>query len=108
MKVFRIIGIAMLAAVLVSVASAQSWTPIAAAPQAVGPMLQLRDGRILAHSDQGGNANSWYILTPDSKGNYNTGTWSGPYNMQSGYSPFFFSSAVKGVAILLKFLMKRR
>jgi hypothetical protein len=84
----------MLAAVLVSVASAQSWTPIAAAPQAVGPMLQLRDGRILAHSDQGGNANSWYILTPDSKGNYNTGTWSGPYNMQSGYSPFFFSSAV--------------
>ncbi|MFZ0706793.1 MAG: hypothetical protein WAM71_14400 [Candidatus Korobacteraceae bacterium] len=57
-------------------------------------MLQLRDGRILVHSDQGGNANSWYILTPDSKGNFATGTWSGPFNMQSTYSPFFFSSGV--------------
>jgi hypothetical protein len=95
MRVFRIIGIALLASLLAaSMASAQSWTSITAAPQAVGPMLQLRDGRILAHSDQGGNANSWYILTPDSQGKYETGTWSGPYNMQSGYAPFFFSSGV--------------
>jgi len=95
MKVFRIIGMALLASVLcASLASAQTWSSIKAAPQAVGPMLQLRDGRILAHSDQGGNANSWYILSPDSKGKYETGTWTGPYNMQSGYAPFFFSSAV--------------
>jgi hypothetical protein len=94
MKVFRIIGIAMLAMTFVSIASAQSWTPVNAAPIAVGPLLQLRDGRILAHSDQEGNANSWYILTPDAKGNYANGTWSGPYNMQSGYAPFFFSSGV--------------
>ena len=95
MKVFRIIGIALLVSVLgACIASAQSWTPVKAAPQAVGPMLTLRDGNILAHSDQGGNANSWYILSPDAQGKYETGTWHGPYNMQSGYSPFFFSSAV--------------
>jgi hypothetical protein len=95
MKVFRIICVAMLAMTFVSIASAQSnWVNVTPAPSAVGPMLQLRDGRILAHSDQGGNANSWYILTPDSKGNYTTGTWTGPYNMQSGYAPFFFSSQV--------------
>ncbi len=94
MKACRIIGIAMLAMTLVGIASAQSWTPVAAAPNLIGPMLQLRDGRILAHSDQGGNANSWYILTPASNGAYETGTWSGPYNMQSGYAPFFFSSQV--------------
>jgi hypothetical protein len=94
MKVFRIIGIAILAVTLVGIAAAQSWTSVTPAPNLIGPMLQLRDGRVLAHSDQGGNANSWYILTPDSKGKYETGTWSGPYNMQSGYAPFFFSSAV--------------
>jgi len=95
MKVFRIIGMALLACVLcASLASAQSWTNVKAAPQAIGPMLQLRDGRILAHSDQGGNANSWYILSPASDGTYENGTWTGPYNMQSGYSPFFFSSVV--------------
>ena len=77
-----------------SIVSAQSWTSVNPSPQAIGPLLQLRDGRILAHSDQGGNANSWYILTPDSNGKYETGTWSGPYNMQAGYAPFFFSSAI--------------
>ncbi len=95
MKIFRIVGIALLACVLgASMASAQSWNPVTASPQAIGPMLQLRDGRILAHSDQNGNANSWYILSPASDGTYEHGTWAGPYNMQSGYSPFYFSSAV--------------
>lgn len=86
----------MLACVLgASMASAQpNWVNATPAPLPVGPLLQLRDGRILAHSDQNGNANSWYILAPDSAGSYQTGTWSGPYNMQSGYAPFFFSSGV--------------
>jgi len=74
---------------------AGTWTQLVnPAPQAIGPLLQLRDGRILAHSDQGGDANVWYILTPAANGSYVTGTWSGPYAMPSGYSPFFFSSAV--------------
>ena len=78
-----------------SVVSAQSWTStINPSPQAIGPLLQLRDGRILAHSDQNGDANRWYILTPDSAGSYANGTWSGPYNFPANYSPFFFSTAV--------------
>jgi len=93
MKACRYIGIAMLA-LAASMACAQSWTNVTPAPDSVGPMLQLRDGRILAHVDQGGsNYSHWLVLTPDSKGNYATGTWSGPYSMQSGYAPFFFSSA---------------
>ncbi len=95
MKVFRIIGIAVLASILAaSMASAQTWTNVTAAPQAIGPMLQLRDGRILAHSDQGGNANVWYILSPAANGSYESGTWAGPYAMTADYSPFFFSSVV--------------
>ncbi len=94
MKVFRIIGIALLVSVLASMAVAQSWTSVTnPSPQAVGPMLTLRDGRILAHSDQNGNANVWYILSPDSKGSYANGSWAGPYAMQSGYSPYYFSKA---------------
>lgn len=76
-------------------ASAQTWTTtVNPAPNLVGPLLQLRDGRILAHSDQGGNANAWYILTPDATGSYANGTWSSGGNMQSGYAPFFFSTQV--------------
>lgn len=96
MKALRFTGLALLACVLGAsmAAMAQSWTSVAASPEAIGPMLQLRDGRILAHSDQGGSPNNWYILTPDANGKYETGTWTGPYSMQSGYGPFFFSSAV--------------
>lgn len=106
MKVFRFIALALLASVLgVSMASAQTWTNAATAPDSVGPMLQLRDGRILAHVDQGGsNYSHWLILAPDSKGKYETGTWSGPYSMQSGYAPFFFSSNVflNGTTVLIE------
>lgn len=104
MKLFRMVALAVLASVLcVGIASAQNWTQVAnPAPQAVGPILQLRDGRVLAHSDQNGNANLWYILSPDAKGSYANGTWAGPYAMTSNYSPFFFSSVVMldGVTVL--------
>jgi hypothetical protein len=96
MKVFRTIGTALLVSVLgASLASAQSWTATTnPAPNAIGPLLQLRDGRVLAHSDQNGNPNVWYILTPSTTGSYQAGTWSGPYAMQASYGPFFFSTAV--------------
>ena len=97
MKVFRIIGIALLASVLgASLASAQpNWVSLKnLSPEAVGPLLQLRDGRILAHSDQNGNALNWYILTPDAQGSYQNGTWCKSGSFPSNYSPFFFSTAV--------------
>jgi hypothetical protein len=96
MKGFRFIGLALLACVLGAslAASAQSWSNVTPAPNLIGPLLQLRDGNILAHSDQGGNANQWFILKPARNGKYETGQWFGPFSMQSGYAPFFFSSAV--------------
>jgi len=78
---------------MVSLAGAQSWTPLTnPAPAPVGPMLQLRDGRILFHEDQGGNARNWWVLTPDASGSYVNGTWSSGGSMQAGYAPFFFGS----------------
>lgn len=96
MKLFVKSAIAMTVLLaLAGVAGAQTWKPLTnAAPAPVGPVLQLRDGRILAHEDQGGNANRWWILTPDATGSYVNGTWSTGGSMQSGYAPFFFSSAV--------------
>jgi hypothetical protein len=96
MKVFvrSAIALAVLLA-LAAAAGAQTWTALTnSAPAPIGPVLQLRDGRILAHEDQGGNANNWWILTPDANGSYVNGTWSSGGSMQPGYAPFFFSSAV--------------
>ncbi|MGA7081035.1 MAG: choice-of-anchor D domain-containing protein [Terriglobales bacterium] len=57
-------------------------------------MLQLRDGRILVHEEQGGNSRNWHILTPDSTGSYINGTWSSGGELPSGYAPWFFGSEV--------------
>ncbi len=106
MKVFRIIGIAMLASVLgASLASAQSWQPLTNQPTVtVGPMLQLRDGRLLIHEEQDGNPRNWYFFTPDSTGNYVNGHFTATGQLPSNYSPFYFSSQVMvdGVHILVE------
>ena len=70
-----------------------SWS--AFAPSRVGPfapetMLLLTDGSVLIH-DVYHQAN-WIRLTPDSQGNYPTGTWS-PL-LQMATSRYGFSSAV--------------
>lgn len=81
--------------VLAGAAHAQTWTPLNNQPGAdVGAMLQLRDGRILVHEEQGGNSRNWHILTPDASGSYVNGTWSSGGQLQSGYAPWFFGSQV--------------
>ncbi len=60
----------------------------------VGAMLQLRDGRILVHEEQDGDATAWHILTPDSSGSYINGTWSSGGHLPANYAPFYFSSQV--------------
>ncbi len=60
-------------------------------------MLQLRDGRILVHHENGtGNLNwgytDWYYLTPDAYGSYVNGTWSPAGNLDVSYQPLYFSS----------------
>jgi uncharacterized repeat protein (TIGR03803 family) len=53
------------------------WTEITAptSPGAVGTMILLSDGRVMA-LDPGGPQSGWSILTPDAIGSYVNGTWS--------------------------------
>jgi hypothetical protein len=75
-------------------ASAQSWQPLTHQPSVnIGAVIQLRDGRILAHREQD-NSQNWYILTPDTTGSYANGTWTQAANTPSGYAPLYFSSQV--------------
>ncbi|MFZ3342674.1 MAG: choice-of-anchor D domain-containing protein [Terriglobales bacterium] len=85
----------MLVITLAGAGFGQTWTPLTNQPGAdVGAMLQLRDGRILVHEEQGGNSRNWHILTPDASGSYINGTWSSGGELQSGYAPWFFGSQV--------------
>ena len=89
----RLVIVSAVLLAMVSLAGAQSWTTLThSAPAPVGPMLQLRDGRILFHEDQGGDARNWWVLTPDANGSYVNGTWSSGGSMPATYSPFFFGS----------------
>ena len=66
------------------------WTVIPV--PAIGPvspfrpdlMILLTDGSLLLHNgfvSSVGEASHWARLTPDAHGRYETGTWSGPFNM---------------------------
>jgi uncharacterized repeat protein (TIGR03803 family) len=51
------------------------WTPLTnTAPAAIGTMLLLTDGTVIAQG--AGISSAWYKLTPDSSGSYVNGTWS--------------------------------
>ena len=78
---------------LTSLAGAQSWTPLNnQPPAATGPMLQLRDGRILVNESQGPDPGVWFILTPDATGSYVNGTWTTTGHLPQGYAPVYFGS----------------
>jgi hypothetical protein len=96
MKSFARLAIALTVLLaLAGLASAQTWAPLSTnAPAVVGPMLQLRDGRILVHQEQGSASRNWYVLTPDAFGNYSTGTWSSGGQLPTGYTPWYFGSQV--------------
>ena len=86
---------------LAGLASAQSWTTLTNQPRdanggpiATGPMLQLRDGRILVNESQGPDPGFWVILTPDATGSYVNGTWSVTGHLPSGYAPVYYGSQV--------------
>ncbi|MFZ0794492.1 MAG: hypothetical protein WAM65_12005 [Candidatus Korobacteraceae bacterium] len=87
------LGIALVAVAAVGVASAQSWTPVQNVPIPAGAIALLTDGRVMVHEEQS-NAGTWYILTPDINGHYETGTWTHIPSMPSGYAPLFFGSVV--------------
>jgi hypothetical protein len=98
MRFLKIFALATAVLVLgAGIASSQTWTPLAHQPPnqpTLGPMLQLRDGRILVHEEQNGNPRNWWILTPDSTGSYVNGQWSSGGQLPENYSPFYFGSQV--------------
>jgi len=53
--------------------------------------LLMMDGTVITHDVCTTN---WYRLTPDVKGNYNTGTWSKIAAMPSAYTPLYYASQV--------------
>jgi len=97
MKLLQTLGIAVLALAAVSVVNAQTWTPVQNVPNiGAGAMALMTDGTVIVHdeSGNGGTWGNWWRLTPDSSGNYATGTWTQIATMPSGYGPLYFSSAV--------------
>jgi hypothetical protein len=53
--------------------------------------MLLLDGTVLVHDAV---QSDWWKLTPDSKGNYVTGTWSEIASMPTNYGPLYYASAV--------------
>jgi hypothetical protein len=96
MKAFARLAIALTVLLaLAGIAGAQSWTSLNNQPgAAVGPMLQLRDGRILVNESQGPDTGVWFILTPDAKGSYVNGTWTTTGHLPQGYAPIYFGSQI--------------
>lgn len=70
-----------------------TWSEVTAYPGPNGPetSLLLMNGTMITHDVCSGQ---WYRLTPDSKGNYATGTWSKIAAMPSGYTPLYYASQV--------------
>ncbi len=98
MKAFSRLAIALTVLLaLAGIASAQGpfWTDLTNQPSAAtGPLLQLRDGRILVNESQGPDPGVWFILTPDATGSYVNGTWTTTGHLPQGYAPVYFGSQV--------------
>jgi hypothetical protein len=100
MKVFRTLGIALLA--WSSIASAQEpftagkWTKTKnPPPSAVAHALLLTDGSVLVNSMFfSSHADPWYLLVPDKTGSYINGTWSSAGTLPNGYNPLYFASSL--------------
>jgi len=76
-----------------SQAQAQAWTRVQNTPanlSASAPIL-LHDGRVMIHD---ADATDWWALSPDSSGNYATGTWKQLASTPSTYGPMYFASGV--------------
>ena len=103
MKVFRTLGIALLASLLCAgIASAQdpftagTWSTVTnPPPSAVAHAMLLPNGCAFVDSFFFSNhVNTWYTLCPDSTGSYQNGTWATVGNLPTGYNPLYFGSEV--------------
>ncbi|HEV8499772.1 MAG TPA: hypothetical protein VGQ56_23030, partial [Gemmatimonadaceae bacterium] len=75
-----------------------TWQTVTApsGPANAGTMLLLTDGAVLCHDEPNSGAvsgsNRWYKLSPDSAGNYRTGSWQALTNGPN--SPLYFACSV--------------
>jgi hypothetical protein len=67
------------------IALSGTWTPLVnPAPGAIGTMMLLSDGTVMAQGGGGDHVpptNAWYRLTPSTSGSYANGTWSSMASM---------------------------
>jgi hypothetical protein len=72
---------------------ANTWTSVAGIPSALTPdtMMLLTDGSIFVHHAYG---KAFYRLKPDDNGKYESGAWTGPFNM-ANTRQFFASGVLK-------------
>lgn len=70
-----------------------TWTPLATRFPGIAPetALLMMNGTVIVHD---ACTIQWYRLTPDSKGQYTTGSWSKIAAMRSGYAPLYYASQV--------------
>src|SRR5664279_1445030 len=68
-----------------------SWQITIAPSSGMSNPLLLTDGSVIVHN---GTTQNWYRLTPDSSGNYASGTWTTIAQLPAGYAPQYFASAV--------------
>jgi len=104
MKVFRTLGIVLLALLVCSgiaisqepAFTAGSWAATTnAPPSAVAHALLLNDGSVLVNSFFFSNhVDNWYRLVPDSTGSYVNGTWVSAGSLPTGYNPLYFASSL--------------
>ncbi|HEV7676687.1 MAG TPA: kelch repeat-containing protein [Candidatus Angelobacter sp.] len=80
----------------VSLADAQTWTPLIHQPPfQAGTALLLTDGTVMTQQMSGGfGTGQWWKLTPDNTGSYINGTWSQLATMPSSHAPLYYASAV--------------
>jgi hypothetical protein len=63
-------------------------------PFGASTALLLTDGTVMCQDDGVSGGNAWWKLTPDSSGQYSTGTWSQVSSLPSNYGPLYYASAV--------------
>lgn len=70
------------------------WTELSATSpftQGADSEMLMTDGTVLVRDYC---TSSWFRLTPDKNGNYQTGTWSAAASLPSSYGPLYFASAI--------------
>lgn len=109
MKVFRLLGVVLLALACCSIAIAQTpftagtWTRVTptSTPIAGGHPQLLTDGSVLILNNTCNATGNWYRLVPDASGNYVTGTWVSAGSLPSGYNPLYFASQMLPIGYVI-------